>query len=206
MQIIGKSKQQPDKTNRTPCMQNMCDLCFWKAYKIRAHCNGNSHYTQHKAFRHIQNNQAIQSTATATAIMFAASRQFQMCMLLAVALFHNSHIETMAQGVGGGGLLGGLLGGNGNQGGKETGLVSQLAGGGPNNTVIGLVEQLVQQLVGIPTGSAPCCGCCNGTFGVNAVCATIGNCPHGIIACTAQPCQVGQQCLIDAGNLLCVGV
>lgn len=146
----------------------------------------------------------------------ASSMFFQIAFaLLVVALVFHHEVESQLPG-GLGNAVGGLTGGaggltDGSSGGQSNGLLSQLItallGDNSNNPSSTLISQLADQLFGQPSGS-PCCQCCNGTFGVNAVCATVGRCPPGgIVLCTAQPCQAGQACrLLDAGNLLCVGI
>ena len=127
--------------------------------------------------------------------------------------------ELLGNGNGGGGL-GGLLGegNNGNDGllDQLLGQLGQLLGNSSGEENCGLIAGLLG-LCGPSKGGQPCCRCCQGGEGVNDLCATIGildllfktnnSCPTGsIVLCTAQACQVGQQCNVQAGNLLCADI
>lgn len=141
----------------------------------------------------------------------AASKFQIVCAVLFVALLcheANSQLGGLLGGGGGAGSggspVGGLLGGGGQ--GLLGQLVTALLGNNTANPSVSLLSQLLDQLLGVGSGS-PCCYCCNGTnFGVNNVCARVGHCPRGgIVACTAQACKTEQNCrLLELGNLLCV--
>jgi len=118
-----------------------------------------------------------------------------------------------------GGLFGDENGGNRLAINGDDGCLGQFLGQILKNSSGEINCRLIAGLLGLcgpSKGGQPCCRCCQSGQGVNDLCAIIemidllyitNKCPTGsIVICTAQACQVGQQCNVQAGNLLCTYV